>query len=452
MSTAKKITSMILVLVMLLTVAPASVIASAYEVTDTSQYSYGNITEEPVSWVTDTSATTDVIRVAYAANSFTLGTQIVAATPSGIPVVTNNAPYIGVANGGETADNAKVVFSIDGILPDAKPTITSSLGTANMTLSNSPDEKTSGNSATYTWEVLNGTASANTDVIFTITYMVKGKTYTDYAFSHVEDILVQSSFAVHQTKTSWGSVKTRIGFIGAVASKNMYSRTMDTGNNRGFINYAQTSPVGNNALTGVGSEGEFSTDANAYGARHDNTNFAGTRKTTSTVYSNRSTSSRYNICYGDDGNRPKSDIYIDKRNETLDSLNYRLTAQITEKDAMGTMKYEKIGVYNTTNPGGGKEQVIPDSSWTNGEISYTLNSSGITTLGTALTTYFSGTGPSATGNYGCSVAIAANADDDAYAAGYISTYFHVYDTSDLYACYRGVMMGNGYQYTTVTPA
>ena len=454
MSTAKKITSMILVLVMLLTVAPASVIASAALVTDTSQYTYGAITEEPVSWVTDTSATTDVIRVAYAANSFALGTQIVAATPSGIPVITNNAPYIGVANGGETAENAKIIFTISGILPDAKPTITSSLGTANMTLSATPNEKILGTTATYTWEVLNGTASANTDVIFTINYVVKGKTYTDYAYSHVEDILVQSAFAVHNTKTNWiNRVKTRIGFIGTVASKNMYSRTMTTGDNRGFINYAQTSPVGNNALVGVGSEGTFSTEANAYGTRHNNTNVAGTRKTTSTIFSNRSTSSRYNICYGDDDNRPKSDIYIDKRNETLQSLNYRLTAQITEKDAMGQMKYEKIGVYNTTNPGGGKEQVIPDSSWTtNGEIAYTLNTSSITTLGTALTTYFSGTGPSSPGNYGYSLAIAANADDDAYSAGYISTYFHVYDTSDLYAVYRGAMIGNGYSYTCTTTA
>ena len=62
LSKAKKIISMLLVVAMVLTVAPASMIASAYE----SNYTHGKLTFSKVNFTVDTSATTKVIRVAKA--------------------------------------------------------------------------------------------------------------------------------------------------------------------------------------------------------------------------------------------------------------------------------------------------------------------------------------------------------------------------------------------------
>lgn len=83
LSKAKKIISMLLVVAMVLTVAPASMIASAYE----SNYTHGKLTFSKVNFTVDTSATTKVIRVAKA-GTFQYGTDIISATPSGIPAHT----------------------------------------------------------------------------------------------------------------------------------------------------------------------------------------------------------------------------------------------------------------------------------------------------------------------------------------------------------------------------
>ena len=81
MSKAKKIVSMILAVAMVLSIAPVSVFASA--LTPTATFKQPKITE--VIFTTDTSASSDVIRVAHDDGYFTLGTKIVKATPAGIP-------------------------------------------------------------------------------------------------------------------------------------------------------------------------------------------------------------------------------------------------------------------------------------------------------------------------------------------------------------------------------
>ena len=118
MSKAKKIISMLLVVAMVLTVAPASMIASAYE----SNYTHGKLTFSKVNFTVDTSATTKVIRVAKA-GTFQYGTDIISATPSGIPAHTGR--YSALAYAGETPSYPKVVFTITGAALDEAPTVTS---------------------------------------------------------------------------------------------------------------------------------------------------------------------------------------------------------------------------------------------------------------------------------------------------------------------------------------
>ena len=118
LSKAKKIISMLLVVAMVLTVAPASMIASAYE----SNYTHGKLTFSKVNFTVDTSATTKVIRVAKA-GTFQYGTDIISATPSGIPAHTGR--YSALAYAGETPSYPKVVFTITGAALDEAPTVTS---------------------------------------------------------------------------------------------------------------------------------------------------------------------------------------------------------------------------------------------------------------------------------------------------------------------------------------
>ena len=94
---------------MVMSVAPASVIASAVEPSAT----FKAPDTEIVTYSTDTSGTTEVIRVAGSTSSFTLGTTIVAATPSGIPQAAGGT-YKHIAYAGETPEFPLVSFKIKG--------------------------------------------------------------------------------------------------------------------------------------------------------------------------------------------------------------------------------------------------------------------------------------------------------------------------------------------------
>ena len=464
LSKAKKITSMILAIVMLLSVAPASVLASAALVNDSSQYTYGDVTGAPVNWSTDTSATTEVIRVAYGANSYSLGTQIVAATPSGIPINTNNAPYNSVALGGETAANAKIVFSVTGIMPTSV-SVQATAGVSDINISATPSQVTQNGTTTYTWEVINGQATAGNDVVYTISYVYEGKTYKDYAFARVEDILIQTGYAVHYTKRNWiGQSKTRIGFVAQLAGKNVYTDTLSNYSMEtdevGYINYAQTNALSDKKLMGLGSEEYFDDSVNAYGTQSIKGAIPGTKKGVMIKSQGAATQSRFNVAYGANGNRGDAHIYIDRRNEDLGSLNFRATAQISEKDKMGQFKFEAIRWYNNQTFELGEETSILDTTatWTNSnEVSFTFNTSWISELGASQTTKFNGTGPMPAagvddGYFPYSLSIQGNADDDTYSAGMVDVHFHVYDTSDLYNVFRGVMLGGNFSYPCTTNA
>ena len=161
LSKAKKIISMLLAVAMVLTVAPVSVLASAADPT----YTYGQLDFSKTDFSVDTSATTEVIRVAAGASSFSLGTTIVPATPAGIPQ--NSGTYTAAAYAGSTPETPTVRFTIKGVQPDETPTISSSLG-SNCTFA-AVQVSSSGDSYTYSWAISSGTASAGTDVVFTIT-------------------------------------------------------------------------------------------------------------------------------------------------------------------------------------------------------------------------------------------------------------------------------------------
>ena len=114
LSKTKKIISMLLAIAIVLTVAPVSVLASA-----AGAVTYGAVTFSHNEFSVDTSATTEVIRVAGGTGSFTTGTTVVNATPSGIPE--NGGTFKNVGYGGETPEIPTIRFTITGVQLDEVP-------------------------------------------------------------------------------------------------------------------------------------------------------------------------------------------------------------------------------------------------------------------------------------------------------------------------------------------
>ena len=455
MSKAKKIISILLSVALVLTVAPVSVFASAVN------YTYGQITTSAPNFTVDTSATTEVIRVAASSDSFSLGTTIVPATPSGIP--RTSGTYAAVGYAGETPETPTVRFTIDGATLGETPSVASSLGGniafGEMTVS------TSGTKTTYSWPISTGTASAGTDVVFTITYKVNGTTYTAYAFSHVENILVMNGFLTYKEKKNndTGSVNSRHSLIVQYQSKNMYSQMCSdkTVSNRvvGYINYATKEALSGEALLGCGSETDLDSSVNAYGSAAPNGNITGDEVgALIKSVANGTTGTRYNMCIANDSNRGEPKIYIDKRNENLRTLNFRMTMQAAE--GKNFTRAFVAGVYffdykytwgerDDPATGNASSSVITASNLYAGPT----GSLYATARGDWTMAEISGTGPdltTTTESYNYSVVTDLTSNDTGNtnkAAGGMNLDFYVYNTTDLYNVYKGVMAGSG-SYTT----
>ena len=115
MSKAKKIISMLLAVVMVLSVVPVSAMAAPVINDPTvAGVIYNKPDIQTVQFSVDTTATTEVIRVAAGTGTFSLGDgtdsaqyTIVKATPSGIPE--NGGTYKHIAYAGETPETPKLV-------------------------------------------------------------------------------------------------------------------------------------------------------------------------------------------------------------------------------------------------------------------------------------------------------------------------------------------------------
>ncbi len=332
LSKAKKIISMLLAVLMVMSVAPASVIASAVEPSATFRAPETSM----LTYSTDTMGTTEVIRVAGGAGLFTTGTTIVAATPSGIPK-SDSGTYIKIAYDGETPEFPLISFKIKGTKPTSNPTIVSTLGSNGTFVAESVGTQQADGSYLYTWRLTGGTATAGSVVAYTITYYVDGNKDPQYAYaySYVEDILVMNGYVAFKRLDSSGhKPATTHSNIVQVGGRNMYPgwyNDMTPNITRGFINYASGNALSGASLKGAGSESGMSTDADGYAINVEAT-LSGTPKAAiiKTSYDQSGSAETVNVTYGLNGNRAESTLYIDKRNETLGSLNVRVTLQAGE--------------------------------------------------------------------------------------------------------------------------
>ena len=449
---------MLLAVVMVLTVAPVNLLASA-EV-EGIRYQDANFSGGGAAFTVDTSATTEVVRVAHGLGMFTLGNMIVPATRSGIPETSGT--YKDVAYAGETPETPMLVFTINGVQPDETPTKNCNVGSVSY---GEVQTSNSGSSYTYAWP-LSGTAEAHSDLVFTITYKVSGSTYTAYAFSHVENILVMNGVVSYRDNNGGSEGRGRESSIVQVQSHNMYSSMCQDSNpgNRtiGFINYGTAKALSGNALLGCGSETDLDGSINAYGAAVS-VGLEGTKQGALIKVVKASTGTQRNCIYNNDMNRGESQVYLDKRTDTsLEAINLRVTLQNAEAADFASSKFETFGIYHGHKTYGDEDG---NSSLTGNATSSVIAvkthaATGTNTITNAnayghVMTTITGSGPSEstsatynseTGEYQYSFVFGlysnSNNRTNRTAVGY-NIDFIVYDTTDLYNLYHGIMRGTG---------
>ncbi|MBQ7580645.1 MAG: FIVAR domain-containing protein [Clostridia bacterium] len=139
-----------------------------------------------------------VTRVAGGANSYSHGTKIVAATPSGVPESTNESAKI-LSYAGEAPAYTTVTLTLD-VVPDETPVVT--CPNVSLSLVSSSDKS-------FTWEINGGNAQAGSTLDISATYKYDGVKYTSHAYSYVCDIETGSAYAMsyHTVDTTYTTHK-----------------------------------------------------------------------------------------------------------------------------------------------------------------------------------------------------------------------------------------------------
>ena len=485
MSKAKKIISMLLVVVMVLTVAPVSGFAALAD----QGFEYVTPTLTPTTFTVDTTATTKVTRIAAGHNSLSLSNgsieaphTIVNATPSGIPKV--NSVWSPVAYAGESPSAPYLVFKITGATLDKNPSITPNIGGVTM---GPVDKTTSGNVTTYTWEIKSGdsgiASGAGTDLVFEIDYQVNDVAYTAYGHSHVENIIVMNGFAQYRHRKNSDDY-TRHAMIGQYQSRNMYTRmnganlVVSTGteadssatsvSNRvvGYINYAAGEDKDGGSLIGCGSGTDFSSAANAYGSAAPNGAIPGDEQPALIKGNNTDDAVTRNICTDNDTNRGEPVIYLDAgTGDTLDSLNFRFTLQSAESSdfagaTLDSIRFVQPGAANLKNDCAISDEIytqtgtaVPSSQIEVKGLNYGSTGNASVPGGAEHKSYvmakFGGPGPAANSSLNDNYTVFASWHTLESKRGAMQTtggmnlIFRRYDTTDLRALYNGVIAGNG---------
>ena len=171
MTISKRVLSVVLAVVMLLSIVPMS--AAAVEVS-TGETLSANQTmvddgtgREIIPMATVTAP--DVVRVAASTGSMAKGSTIVSATPSGVPAISGN--YTADAYAGETPSFGQITFSCDLSLANNKNVTIACTNNSSITFT-----QTQPNNNTWVWTISGGTAAAGSYLDFEIGYAY---TYTD---------------------------------------------------------------------------------------------------------------------------------------------------------------------------------------------------------------------------------------------------------------------------------
>ena len=328
MKKSKKIISLLLSVVMLVSVLQTRFIAFAADSAATV------LSADEAIMLPDAGAvatSTQIIRVASGLYSYQPGTTIVPATPSGIPAMNGGYEDNSLANIGnikEEASYPSVTISFKD-LPAEVPQITcvNTTSAASNVVMSVPTFNSADNS--YTWLVASGTANVGDTLNFKITYNYNGKQYISNAYSYVESIA--QTAGTHVTTESkyesglfgWGanyyagvSAATRV--IGINTYGSLESFTTSSTDNRGYYNASSNTFV-------LRSAADYAT----YSVMRDSS----TRTEGETL--------RYNI----NDRRPYADVYVDTSvTDSFSDLNLRYAVAKVEKiGGNETQLLESIG-------------------------------------------------------------------------------------------------------------
>ncbi len=477
MSKAKKIISMLLAVLMVLSVVPASVVAMAAPANETATFKAPD--KSIVTFTTDTSETSEVIRVAGGEGMFTRGTTVVAATPSGIPKA-DSGQFISVAYAGETPAFPQVSFKIKGVRPDKQPTIVSNLG-SNLTLvvEKSGVTGASADEYVYTWRITGGSATQGEVVTFTITYVIGGVDHYAYAYAYVEHILIMNGYVSHKYQNGGDHTPdTRHAYSVQIGANNMYAgwyNDMAENIGRGFINYAAGSAMEGGSLLGTGTSPEgFASDMSGFavddGVSTTGTPYGSMIKT----IDNQTKNDWVNIAYGLNGNRTESWLYVDQRTDTLDSLKLRISLQACDsgnddgpwpytdlKDAEILSGPVEFGSGDQWDMSAGTDTSYVNNKSTSliriGEITKSVDTTRITSIEPGQShryVWFGGRGPSLQNGqtkyqntaliYANEMASNSNGETWNQEIGALGLTFVVYNTQDLFEIFYGIMKGANY--------
>ena len=356
MAKSRRILSVLLAILMVLTIVPAGLIGTAGAVSDDEiGTSSVELSQSFLERPDITISSTAVIRTAAAANSQAAGTTIVKATASGLPELSGTRAAGFYA--GETPQDPMVVFTTNKALK-ANPTITCS--NANLTFTAASAGAYADGVYTYSWKVAGSSISVkqlNFEVGYTYEYTdangkVVTKTYTAYTTSAVENVAqpggiyadrYRSYNATQHSATC--TRKERTQYIARIVGVNTFGGYADdsqAGWDRGYWDFDNKSFV---KVDGV---------AAGYGQiAHSDNSGTGTQE--------------FNTA--NDFNRPKTVAYVDRSMVALSNYNLRFTVtDMLER----TDKYVEYGIKsfkiaqgaiafdgNTPDNNSAREQLIP---------------------------------------------------------------------------------------------
>ena len=356
MAKSRRILSVLLAILMVLTIVPAGLIGTAGAVSnDEIGTSSVELSQSFLERPDITISSTAVIRTADAAKPQAAGTTIVKATASGLPELSGTRAEAFYA--GETPQDPMVVFTTNKALK-ANPTITCS--NANLTFTAASAGAYADGVYTYSWKVAGSNISAkqlNFEVGYTYEYTdvngkVVTKTYTAYTTSAVENVAqpggiyadrYRSYNATQHSATC--TRKERTQYIARIVGVNTFGGYADdsqAGWDRGYWDFDNKSFV---KVDGV---------AAGYGQiAHSDNSGTGTQE--------------FNTA--NDFNRPKTVAYVDRSMVALSNYNLRFTVtDMLER----TDKYVEYGIKsfkiaqgaiafdgNTPDNNSAREQLIP---------------------------------------------------------------------------------------------
>lgn len=319
-------------------------------------------------------SSTEVTRVAAAANSLLPGTTIVKATLSGVPDL-GTATYANTAYAGETPfwPSATITFPA-GISPDATPGLTITASTTGGIVNVSSVTQTGQN---YTASITGGTATAGNSIVYLISYYLNGIYYTSYAYSYVENVVMPAGIHYYYRPNDW--------FMGGTAGR-MY---VD-------YRYLGVNVYGNEAAGGT--LGYYNFAANTFVEQS-----ASPGKVQLKVYKDGGTDGQYNGGYGADANRPQASVYVDtSTTSSLSDLNLRISFFLygdlgtysTNNNLAGT--YVQAGNVTSVSASDSTGAPATDAAATS-QLGIVGTSATMQTLGDSIMATFTGTGPTATG-------------------------------------------------------